>query len=288
MSIWLEERKKEHVVTAFERMADPEIQALFPRSTNTIEESLSLYEASLQEDAKSYGRVILQDGEYIGDVWLYAIDEKAKTANFSIAIFEKKAWSKSIGYLASGLFLRDALFRYELKSIRAFCYEDNQRAVGMLQNLGFIQKETFEEEGRRSLYLELSCENALDLFSKGLERRNQVLVDETVFPAHADGMTSVDGYYIPDEEVDAYLKERAYYGKKAEEIFRRFCPNTIRDWAGTQDGEAVLGLDEKGKLMMLIHLDPTDIETMKEAEKEGNLEEVLLSMNGYHKADFEK
>ena len=108
-----------------------------------------------------------------------------------------------------------------------------------------------------------------------------LMIEEDYFPEKTEGMTLVDAYYIPDEEVDEYRKDREYYAQKAAEIFAKHCYSVTRDWKGSQDGEAILGLNEEGTLIMLVHLDPDDVHSMKEADAEGELEKFLLETNSY-------
>jgi len=87
----------------------------------------------------------------------------------------------------------------------------------------------------------------------------------------------VDAYYIPSDQAEAYIADREYFAGKAAEVFREFCPRVFRDWAGSEDGEAVLGCDGSGRLMMHVHLNPDNIRQMKEAERRGELRRWLLT-----------
>ena len=94
-------------------------------------------------------------------------------------------------------------------------------------------------------------------------------------------MVKVDAYLIPEDEAEEYIRKREFYAGKAAEIFGEFCHSVTRQWAGSEDGEAVTGLDEDGELMMLVHLDPYDIEMKEEADREGRLRDALLEHNEY-------
>ena len=91
------------------------------------------------------------------------------------------------------------------------------------------------------------------------------------------GWVRVDAYLIPENEAEAYIADREYYAEKAAEIFREFYPLVFRAWAGSEDGEAVTAYDKDGRLMMHIHLDPSGISGMKEADQKGELRRWLLS-----------
>ncbi len=90
------------------------------------------------------------------------------------------------------------------------------------------------------------------------------------------GMTLVDAYYIPDAEVAQYVADRDLYAKKATEIFEAAGLTVERDFAGGQDGEAILGYNAEGEYIGFVHLDPFDIAQMKEADAKGKLKEFLL------------
>lgn len=105
----------------------------------------------------------------------------------------------------------------------------------------------------------------------------QIEIDGHLFDEKIDGMTLVDAYYIPDEEVEQYRKDREHYAEKATEIFSRHCHSVRRDFKGSQDGEAIIGSDASGEITLFVHLDPTDIAAMKDADANGELEAFLIS-----------
>lgn len=89
MGIELKDRTKEHVMTFWTMVQDEEIRKMFPFTTESLEEALTLYNESLLPDANSYGKVIYFNREYIGDVWCYGIDINNKRAMLSVVIFAK-------------------------------------------------------------------------------------------------------------------------------------------------------------------------------------------------------
>lgn len=101
-------------------------------------------------------------------------------------------------------------------------------------------------------------------------------IDGEPFPVEADGMTLVDAYYIPNDALEAYIKDRDEMAAKAMRIFQKHCHSVRRDYAGSQDGEALIGCDEDGEIMLFIHLDPDGIDAMKTADENGELERWLL------------
>ena len=95
------------------------------------------------------------------------------------------------------------------------------------------------------------------------------------FPEKMNGMTLVDAYYILDEEVEEYVFYREKYAEILLKAFKEKYNSAERAFQGSQDGEAVIGLDEDGNLINLIHLDPMTVDEMKKAEKEDKIEEYL-------------
>ena len=157
MSIELNQRTKEHVVTFWQKTQDEEIQKLFPFSSQSLEQALELYEESLKDGALSYGKVIYYDGKYIGDVWCYCIDEvKEKMAMLSIVIFDKELWGKGIATVATKDFIKEVFRKYDIEKIGAFTYAFNNGSIGLLQKAGFTKVETFMEDGVESIYFQVN------------------------------------------------------------------------------------------------------------------------------------
>lgn len=156
MSIVLKNRTRDHVVTFWNKTQDEEIKKLFPFSTESLEQSLSLFDESLKKGASSYGKVIYYEDKYVGDIWCYSIDENdEKMGMLSIVIFEKGMWGKGIGAEAAKIFIREVFDKFNIKKIGAFVYSNNYRSIGLLKNAGFAEVETFSEDGIESMYFEL-------------------------------------------------------------------------------------------------------------------------------------
>lgn len=156
MNISLKTRTKDHVATFWDKTQDEEIQRLFPFSTESLEQSLQLFEESLKEGASSYGKTIYFEDRYIGDVWCYGIDENdGKMCMLSFVIFEKNVWHKGIGTEAVREFVKDAFARYKIDKIGAFTYSNNYGSIGLLKKVGFMEIETFIEDGIESKYFEI-------------------------------------------------------------------------------------------------------------------------------------
>ncbi|MCR4883838.1 MAG: GNAT family N-acetyltransferase, partial [Clostridiales bacterium] len=73
-----------------------------------MEEAMEDYRSTLRPEASSYGRTILVDGEYIGDVWCYCMNrEKSPGAMLGFCIFNESCWSKGIATQAVMMFLNE-------------------------------------------------------------------------------------------------------------------------------------------------------------------------------------
>lgn len=81
-------------------------------------------------------------------------------------------------------------------------------------------------------------------------------MDEAADTTTEDGMVLIDNYWVDETEAEKFLADRAAAGKKAEAAMRTFCAKVDRQWAGSEDGEAVVGLASDGSIRSMIHLDP--------------------------------
>lgn len=91
---------------------------------------------------------------------------------------------------------------------------------------------------------------------------------------------NVDGWMIPTERVERYRAARELCAAIASMIFAPYCAEVKRQWAGSEDGEAVTGLDKAGQLICLVHLDPDMVQQMAAARKAHTLRQYLLETSG--------
>ena len=68
MDIRLGSRTEDTVRTYFEKAQDPRIKAVLPQKAQSVGEAIADYRETLLPGAASYGRTILADGVYVGDV----------------------------------------------------------------------------------------------------------------------------------------------------------------------------------------------------------------------------
>ena len=148
-------RSEETVRIYFEQAQKPVIKAMLPQKATTVEEAIADYQGTLLPTSTSYGKTILADGKYVGNIWCYCID-KADTPNamLSYCVFDESSWNKGIATDATLLFLEEIKNKFNLESIGAFTYSDNLASIRVLEKSGFELIEAFEEEGRESKYFQ--------------------------------------------------------------------------------------------------------------------------------------
>ena len=154
MRIELKDRTADTVVTYFRATRDPEVRKYLPQKATSESEALADYEKTQQPGASSYGRTIYVDGNYIGDIWCYCIQQDEPNAMVSCCIFDKTYWGKGIATEALRLFLTEITARFGLKSVGAFIYSENESSIKVLLRNGFADVETFVEDGIESKYFQ--------------------------------------------------------------------------------------------------------------------------------------
>lgn len=88
-------------------------------------------------------------------------------------------------------------------------------------------------------------------------------------------MTLVDGYMIPDDKAEQYIAAREKCAALVLDILKDKYAYAERMFKGSQDGEAVVGLDKNRQLEYLIHLDPPNIIKLSRAIKRNRLKEYI-------------
>lgn len=156
MKIELKERTERHVRIYYEKVQDPDIRKTLPQTVETLEQALVNFRNTLQPNATSYGKTVYVDEIYAGDIWCYGISpHETPQAMVSYCLFEKMLWGNGVMSIALMQFLDDIAQRYSLTSIGAFTYSSNQASIRVLVKNGFIEKETFVEDGAESKYFQL-------------------------------------------------------------------------------------------------------------------------------------
>jgi RimJ/RimL family protein N-acetyltransferase len=76
-------------------------------------------------------------------------------AMLSIVIFEKELWGKGIANEATKTFIKEVFNKFDIEKIGAFTYSNNYGSKGLLKKVGFLEIETFVENGIESKYFEI-------------------------------------------------------------------------------------------------------------------------------------
>lgn len=157
MKIELKDRTEYHVEVYFEKTKDTDILRMLPSKMETLEQAMKAYFVSKSAESTSFGKTIYAEGFYVGDIWCYSIHEETEpNAMLSYCVFEKAYWNCGIATQALNLFITEITQRFGLKSVGAFTFADNIASVHVLENNGFVELESFVEDGRESKYFQLS------------------------------------------------------------------------------------------------------------------------------------
>lgn len=157
MNVTLHDRTAVTAAVYFHRAHTPAIRETLPQTARTLEEALAGFRQSQEPGARSYGRTIHADGQYIGDVWCYGIDpEGDPQAMVSYCVFEQALWGRGAATAALRLFLEEIRERFGLERIGAFTFASNAGSIRVLEKNGFRLRESFMEDGVESGFYERS------------------------------------------------------------------------------------------------------------------------------------
>ncbi len=155
MNIHLQERTETHVKIYFQKAQASEIKKYLPQKAKTLEEALADFQKTLSPNAKSYGKTIYINDQYIGDIWCYAIDlSETPNAMISYCIFEKKFHNQGIATKALALFMKEIFTKFPFKTLGAFTFASNIASIKVLEKNRFQHRETIEENGTVSFYFQ--------------------------------------------------------------------------------------------------------------------------------------
>lgn len=157
LQITLGTRTAETAAIYFHKTNNDAIRRYLPQKAKTVEEALLDYEQTLLPEATSYGRTILCDGQYVGDVWCYCIRPgDTPGAMVSYCVFETTCHGSGIATRALSLFLDEIAAKYHLRTVGAFTFCENTASVRVLEKNGFVLAEEITEDGIASGYYQKS------------------------------------------------------------------------------------------------------------------------------------
>ncbi len=146
-------RTAETAAIYFRRTGSGVFRSTLPQKARSVEEAVADFHASQRPGAASFGRTILADGRYVGDVWCYGIDPAGTPgAMVSYCVFEPELWGQGVATQALELFLPEIVRRYALRSVGAFTYSSNLSSVRVLEKNGFTLLEESTQDGVSSRY----------------------------------------------------------------------------------------------------------------------------------------
>ena len=153
MTVTLGERTAEPAAIYFRRAAAPAIRRTLPQKAQTLEEALADFRKSQEPGARSFGQTIWTSGQYVGDVWCYAMDPAGDPqAMVSYCVFEQAMWGRGVAAEALRLFLAEIRARFGLERVGAFTFMKNTASTRVLEKNGFRLMESFTEDGVESGY----------------------------------------------------------------------------------------------------------------------------------------
>ena len=156
MKITLGTRTAETAALYFEKTNSDAFRKVLPQKARTVEEAVADFHLTQRPGASSFGRTILADGIYVGDVWCYCIDPDGDpNAMVSYCVFEQALWGQGAASAALALFLPEITQKYSLKTVGAFTFADNLPSIRVLEKNGFTLREESVEDGVPSKYFQL-------------------------------------------------------------------------------------------------------------------------------------
>ena len=160
MEIKLDIRTEKHVEIYFNKTNNETIRKVLPQKAQSVHEAIEDYRKTLLPNSTSYGKIILADGKYVGDVWCYCMDlHDTPNAMLSYCIMEPFDWNQGIATRAVALFLQEIRKKFGLRTVGAFTYSDNAASRKVLEKNGFTMVEEFTEDGIPSMYFEICFED---------------------------------------------------------------------------------------------------------------------------------
>lgn len=93
-------------------------------------------------------------------------------------------------------------------------------------------------------------------------RKQALALDDTTFDPWEE-MVNVDGYEIRRSMLETYLEDREQLAERLMRLMQQKGLTADRKWAGSQDGEAVVGCDANNQIVALMHLNPFEINDAK-------------------------
>lgn len=159
MQIELKKRTEETVRAYFRETRDAQVRRFLPQKAVTEAEAQAEFYKTCCPGANSFGRTIYADGCYVGDIWCYCLQDEEPNAMVSYCIFRKECWGRGIATAALRMFLAEIGAKFAAKTVGAFTFSENLASIRVLQKNGFVETETFYDDGVESKYFQRNWDN---------------------------------------------------------------------------------------------------------------------------------
>ncbi len=131
---------------------DVEVKALlggwsFPTSFEDEEEWLERTRKDRSNRRLAVDR--LDTGDYIGNIGLYQIDWKNRTAEYAILLGDKTAWGRGFGLDATRALLKFAFRELNLHRVYLYVLTHHQRAIRLYEKAGFLSEGRLRQDNFR-------------------------------------------------------------------------------------------------------------------------------------------
>ena len=140
--------ERRHVASTRAWTNDPELARLMNRARPVTEAEHEAWFADLRRrsDCAYFGIEQDADPTHIGNVWLWAIDERHRHAELRIVVGERTARGRGCGVAAIDLICRDAFERLRLHRVYAYVLAINPAARRAFEKAGFALEGTLRED----------------------------------------------------------------------------------------------------------------------------------------------
>ena len=147
---------------------------LFTRNIRYEDEVEWYEEHRKKKDDLVFSIIELKTGKLIGNTGLHNINHINRTAEFGIAIMDKRYWNKGYGTEAVTLMLDYSFNVLSLNSIVLWVYEENKRAIRVYENVGF--KRIGRRREARLIAGEYKNDIYMDILAKEFNKKHKSVV----------------------------------------------------------------------------------------------------------------
>nr|WP_263314921.1 hypothetical protein [Mammaliicoccus sp. Marseille-Q6498] len=115
----------------------------------------------------------------------------------------------------------------------------------------------------------------LKFFKKNRQKASETIEDKTI--VEINGMTIVDAYYVQNDQVEKYIKDRERYSDALIYVLKQHYESVERLFEGTDDGEAIVAFQNEAPVKC-IYLNPETIDRLRELETTLTLKQSIIEI----------